>query len=195
MQLTKKIQKAIDTASRLHFGQTRKNDATLPYIIHPFCVAWILANYTEDESIIIAGLLHDTLEDVKNYRFNDLKEDFGEKIALIVKEVSEDKDPNFVIDEKATWDDRKKGYIENLKNDNFEALMVCAADKIHNLQSMNKAFSELGKKMWDEFNAPPEKTIWFYESVTKILNDRLDNEIIVVLNNELELFRKIIHKE
>ena len=94
MEITPKIQKAINMASQLHIGQTRKGGPDLPFIVHPFSVAWILANYTDNEDIIVAGLLHDVLEDVRGYKFDNLKNDFGEKIAKIVKEVSEDKDPD-----------------------------------------------------------------------------------------------------
>jgi len=52
MKLTQKIQQAINLASRLHLGQVRKGDSGLPYISHPFSVAWILSNYTEDEDIM-----------------------------------------------------------------------------------------------------------------------------------------------
>ncbi len=64
MLLTANLQRAINVAAQKHLGQTRKADG-LPYIVHPFGVAWILANYTADEEIVISGLLHDVLEDVK----------------------------------------------------------------------------------------------------------------------------------
>jgi (p)ppGpp synthase/HD superfamily hydrolase len=51
-------------ACRLHLNQVRKADEGLPYISHPFSVAWILSSYTDDEDTIKAGLLHDILEDV-----------------------------------------------------------------------------------------------------------------------------------
>ena len=51
--------------------------------------------------------------------------------------------------------------------------MVCAADKIHNLRSMRQSFVEQGDKLWEKFNAPIEKKLWFYEEVVKILEKRL----------------------
>ena len=187
MKLTKNIQKAIDKASELHFGQTRKGDNNLPYISHPFSVAWILANYAQDENIIIAGLLHDVIEDVKGYAFEDLKNDFGEKIANIVKEVSEDKDPNIETDDKDTWQHRKQQYLDHLINSSQEAMFVCAADKIHNLRSMAEAYREQGDDLWKKFNSPPDKKIWFYEEVYKILKDKLGNEIV----KELKSYKKV----
>lgn len=134
MKLTPKIQKAIYKASVLHKGQKRKVE-DLPFVTHLFSVAFILSNYTDNENIIVAGLLHDALEDVKAYYFKDLEKDFGERVTKIVKEVSEDKDPNIEENKKATWQRRKEGYLSHLKNASYEAMMVCCADKIHNLRS------------------------------------------------------------
>lgn len=183
MKLTQKIQQAINLASRLHLGQVRKGDSGLPYISHPFSVAWILSNYTEDEDIIVAGILHDVLEDVKGYYYDDMVRDFGERVAQIVKGVSEDKDPNIESDEKATWEERKSKYLANLKNDSDEALMVCAADKIHNLQSMISAYQEKGDALWDNFNSPKEKKLWLYQEILKFMKGRLNNPIVVELEN------------
>lgn len=177
MKLTSKIQKAIYKAGVLHKGQKRKTD-NLPYTTHPFSVAFILSNYTNDEDVIVAGLLHDVLEDVKGYYFKDLEKDFGSKVAGIVKEVSEDKDPNIEEDKKATWQRRKEGYLSYLKNSSYEAMMVCCADKIHNLGSDIEAYKEQGNKIWENFNSSSDKRMWFYEEVLKILEEKLDNKIV-----------------
>ena len=192
MKLTSKIQKAINFASRLHSGQARKDDDSMPYVSHAFSVGWILAEYTDDENVIAAGMLHDVLEDVKNYRFDDLKNDFGENVAEIVKEVSEDKDPNIETDEKALWQARKDKYLKNLENDSFEGLMVCAADKIHNMRSLIKAYEEQGDELWSKFNAPTDRKVWYYEEVAKILDNKLDNSIVSVLNAEIEKMKKLL---
>lgn len=181
MKLTPKIQKAINLASRLHLGQVRKGDSGLPYISHPFSVAWILSNYTEDEDIVVGGLLHDVLEDVKGYYYADMVSDFGEKVAKIVKGVSEDKDPNVKSDDKATWEDRKSKYLAGLEHDSDEALMVCCADKIHNLQSMIDAYQEQGEDLWVNFNSPKEKKLWLYEEILKFMKTRLDDQIVAEL--------------
>lgn len=178
MKLTPKIQQAINLASRLHVGQTRKGDTNLPYISHPFSVAWILSNYTNDEDIVVAGLLHDVLEDVKGYYYADMVRDFGERVAQIVQGVSEDKDPNVESDEKATWEERKLKYLAGLENDSDESLMVCAADKIHNLQSMVDAYKEKGEALWDNFNSPKEKKLWLYKEILTFLKNKLDSMIV-----------------
>lgn len=193
MKLSPRIQAAINLASNLHFGQVRKGDGKLPYISHPFSVAWILNEFTDNEDVIVAGLLHDVLEDVKDYRYDDLKRDFGATVAEIVQGVSEDKDPNIAIDEKATWEERKGKYLENLKNDSPEAMMVCCADKIHNLRSMIESYKEQGDALWDRFNSPADKKLWFYEEVYKVLKIKLNNPMVEVLGQEIEILKELLH--
>ena len=183
MKLTPKIQQAINLASRLHSGQTRKGDSGLPYISHPFSVAWILSNYTDDEDVIVGALLHDVLEDVKGYYYDDLVKDFNERVAQIVKGVSEDKDPNIESDGQATWETRKLKYLAGLENDSDESLLVCCADKIHNLQSMIDAYKEKGEELWTYFNSPKDKKLWIYQEILKFMKKRLNSPIVSELED------------
>ena len=189
LPLTKRLHEAINIACRLHLNQVRKADEGLPYISHPFSVAWILSSYTDDEDTIIAGLLHDILEDVPNYYYGDLQKDFGTEVADIVKELSEDKDPNMVNDDAATWVYRKEKYLEELQHHSEKALMVCAADKIHNLQAMIESHRKHGDALWDKFNAPADKKIWFYEEILTVLQRRLNNDIVRDYERELKRMR------
>ena len=191
MNLTPKIQKAIIGASVLYKGQKRKGDG-LPYIIHPYSVAFILSNYTDDEDVIVAGLLHDVLEDVPEYTKEDLKNDFGKRVCKIVQEVSEDKDPNDSQEkEKISWQERKEKYIANLKTDSQEALLVSCADKIHNLQAMLAAYKNQGEMLWKNFNAPKEKISWYYGEVLEVMKDKLKNEIVGELTETYEKAKNI----
>jgi len=182
MILTAKIQKAINFVAEKHANQKRKG-VRLPYVVHPYSVAIILSNYTDDENIIVAGLLHDVLEDVKEYSEEDMRQEFGEKITKIVKEVSEDKDPNVSEDDRATWVQRKDKYLANLKNDSQGALLVCAADKIHNLHSIIDDYAVLGDKLWDSFNASKEQKIEYYGKILEVLKLRLRSDIIKELED------------
>ena len=187
MKLTPRIQKAVNISAKLHDGQKRKGD-NLPYILHPYSVAIILSNHTEDEDIIIAGLLHDVLEDVENYSPEDMKRDFGEKVLNTVLQVTEEKDPSDDIEKSiSTWEYRKNKYIDDLNGHRQEALMVCCADKIHNLTSMIEAYKKRnqGDGFFDIFNAPgpkKETILFFYERVFSVLKANLKSGIV----NELE---------
>lgn len=187
MKLTPKIQKAVQVATIAHLGMVRKGDG-LPYIIHPFSVAWILVGFTDDEDVIIAGLLHDILEDVpkEKYSADDIERDFGKKVLEIVRGVSEDKDSTITREEeKRSWKERKEKYIENLKSDSPEALMVSAADKIHNLRSMMAAYSVQGEKLWERFNASKDEILWYQEEIFKVMKDRLRSGIVSELEKTI----------
>lgn len=189
MILTPKIQKAINTASTLHLAQSRRGDGSLPYIVHPFSVAWILQNYTDDEDVIAAGLLHDVLEDVEGYEFSDLEKDFGPKVAKIVAEVSEKQEDD--NGNRPKWKERKDQYLENLKIASVEAMMVAAADKIHNLKSLGEDYLKQGETIWVHFHGKPRDSFWFYEEAARILRQRLQNKITEELDLTLERVKKI----
>lgn len=193
MKFTSKIQRAINTASEKHLGQKRKNTGR-PFIVHPFSVGFILAEFTSDEDIIVAGFLHDVLEDAKDYTFLDMKKDFGLRVAEIVKENSENKTPGGNKNKRETWDIRKKIKLAQLKNASREALMVSAADKIHNLRSIIRNYDALGEGLWKNFNAPPEKKFWYYkeavEIISKKLGGKISRELKKVYGEALEIFEK-----
>ena len=75
------VVKAFENANTLHEGQRRKSGE--PYIIHPIAVTFILANFGMDTETIVAGLMHDVVEDTP-YTREELVDDFGEEIALLV---------------------------------------------------------------------------------------------------------------
>lgn len=177
MNLTPRIEKAIKLASVLHRNQVRKKDGT-PYISHLFSVAWILSNYTDDENIIVAGILHDTIEDTE-YTPEQLENDFGEKIKNIVLGVTEDGNIK-------DWLERKKDYLEKMRKDSFESLMVAAADKLHNLMSVAINLNTYGKGIWSQISgAPsPEVYFWYHGEALKILKERLDNPIVSELEKQ-----------
>lgn len=192
MKLTAKIQKAINLSSRLHYKQNRKGDDNLPYISHPYSVAWILSNYTDDEDVIVAALLHDVLEDVDAYYYKDMERDFGKRVAEIVKGVSEEKDEKDANDETISWQSRKDKYLEILKNSSKESLLIASADKIHNLQSMIDAYQRKGDSFWDNFNSPKDKKLWLYREVLKLVKLKLDSPIVKELETVYSRAEKIL---
>jgi len=194
MKLTPKISEAINYASKLHCKQFRKGDPTLPYVSHLFAVAWILSEYTDDEDVIIAGLLHDSLEDVEGYTYASLESDFGKRVADMVLNVSEDKTAN-ETDKKTSWDIRKQKYLEHLQFADKDSLLVCGADKIHNTAAYINDYRKDGSDTWNRFNASPQKKIAFYSKIAEILKSRLDNDMGDRLEKELKTLSALLPKE
>jgi len=191
MKLTPKISEAINYVSKLHCKQFRKGDPTLPYVSHLFAVAWILSEYTDDEDVIIAGLLHDSLEDVEGYTYEQLESDFGKKVADMVLNVSEDKAAN-EADKKISWDIRKQKYLEHLQSADKNSLLVCGADKIHNTVAYINDYTKDGSDTWNRFNASPQKKIAFYSKIADILKSRLDNDTGIRLETELKTLKSLL---
>ena len=169
--ISKKVNLALKVASKAHRDQVRKG-TDIPYISHPVAVALIIGEYTTDEDVIVAGILHDVLEDVRPsiYSEADMRGDFGDKITDIVKDVSEDK---VAGEPEKPWIERKKGYLAHLDNlANVESIIVSTADKIHNLTDMLDEYERVGDGLWEKFNASKDDELWFYKSFLEIIQKK-----------------------
>ncbi|MBB0995352.1 bifunctional (p)ppGpp synthetase/guanosine-3',5'-bis(diphosphate) 3'-pyrophosphohydrolase [Dietzia sp. SLG510A3-3B2-2] len=168
---TPTLDRALAVAAHCHAGQTRKDDPT-PYIAHPVAVALIVSDFTSDEDVAVAALLHDVLEDVPPtvYSADDMTAEFGERVTELVRGVSEEKTAGV---QTPPWRVRKEGYLARLAEDSHECLLISAADKIHNLRSMVTAHERLGGDMWGLFNAGPEEKLWFYRAIADAVAERL----------------------
>lgn len=184
MKTTLRLQKAINISARQHDGQYRYGKDKFPYITHPFSVALIIAEWTNDEDIIIAGLFHDIFEDTKGYEYKQMADEFSDRVASIVKEVSED--------EALPKEKRKMDRLERTKTSSDEALLVFMADKIHNAESLlaikeNGDDIELLKKFGVyESSELPKKDILALE----IIKDRLPNHPGTIRLEEI--YKKLI---
>lgn len=174
MNLTPRIEQAIRAACLLHDGQKRKAERDIPYVSHLFSVAALLSNHAKDEDVVIGGLLHDSLEDT-GYTYEALESDFGARVAQMVRDVTEIKERN---GSPIAWKDRKRGYVDGLREATAEGLMVAAADKIHNLSTTISDFEIHGPGIWKNFSVPIEEQMWFYREVLLVLEDRLESGIV-----------------
>lgn len=196
MKFTPKINKAIIVASKAHLDQVRKGDG-IPFIAHPVAVAFIVSEFTDDKDVICGALLHDVLEDVPKeiYSKKQMLEDFGLNVVEIVEGVSEEKDSEMSPkEERRTWKKRKLAYLKNLETDSEGSLMVCAADKIHNMQSTIDAYKVQGERVWKAFNSSKEEKLWFHEEVVKIIEGRLESPIAGRLKEVLGEFEGVVKK-
>ncbi len=173
MRLTYTIEKAIKKASLLHDGQVRKGTPNFPYITHLFSVATILSQYSDDEEVIAAGILHDTIEDT-NYSPEELKNEFGTRVHDMVMEVTEKKGK-----EEVSWRERKQAYLDSLAHtDNAEALLISVADKMHNLRSIIDDLREHGDGILKALSTSPSEQLWFFGEHMRIVKERLNSPII-----------------
>lgn len=165
-----KINHAFAFAAKHHDRQVRKG-TKLPYLTHPANVAVILARYDRDEDSVVAGILHDVVEDCvrDGYTRETLEhrigEKFGESVLRTVLQVTHRK----LDDDGAELSSaqRKEDYLERLSQAEESALWVCAADKIHNARSV---LSDLRRTVepnavWSRFSGARVATVRWYRDV------------------------------
>ena len=144
------LEKAILFAAMKHAGYVRKG-TTIPYFTHVVEAMEIVSHMTEDEEILAAAVLHDTLEDTFTTK-DELVHVFGKRVADLVDAESEDKRKD--RPEKATWLERKKETIRHLEKAGTEILMITLGDKLSNVRAMHRDYLEVGEKLWERFNNP-----------------------------------------
>ena len=196
MLFTPRLDEAVKLASRLHRDQTRRDNEKTPYISHLVSVAALLSEVTDDEDIVIAGLMHDSLEDVPEYTYGQLVKDCGERVAKIVSHVTEPLDANKEDDEQLPWLTRKEKYLENLKEGGPESAIVSAADKIHNTESFLLDVEKEGEDFMKRFGSSLRNKIWFHEQVLLIVEEKLgkDHPLVVRLAVCMEEFKNLATK-
>jgi len=170
------VEKAVRVSVVAHSGQTRKGD-NLPYIIHPFMVALKLAKYKFPDTVIAAALTHDVLEDT-DFGEEKLKQELNSEVLEIVKAVTND--------DSLPWEEKKKKYVETVRNGSEGAKAVAVADKIHNLESLMIAHAEQGPELWKKFNRGKEQKLWFENEVLKMLKQTWQHPLIDEYESLLE---------
>lgn len=194
--LSVEVQKALQIATNVHWEQKRKGIRD-PYIIHVVAVTLMVSRHTDDQKVVCAALLHDVLEDVPDqvYSRADMERDFGTRVVQIVESVSEPKHAGMSKEEeKQTWQQRKEVYLQRIRESNDEGtILICAADKIHNLSSMVEGYRALGNAIWKNFNNPPDKKLWFYDQVYHSLAKKSDHRLVRELKEALNQATKALH--
>lgn len=127
---TEIIGKAYDKALELHEGQLRRSGE--PYIIHPMAVAIILAQLGMDEETLVAGLLHDAVEDT-SYTEEMMSQDFGDDVELLVDGVTKLGSIKFDTQEEAQAENLRKMFLAMSKD--IRVLIIKLADRLHNMRT------------------------------------------------------------
>ncbi|MFJ2417403.1 RelA/SpoT family protein [Streptomyces brevispora] len=125
----RQIERAYQVAERWHRGQKRKSGD--PYITHPLAVTTILAELGMDPATLMAGLLHDTVEDTE-YGLDTLRRDFGDQVALLVDGVT--KLDKVKFGEAAQAETVRKMVVAMAKDP--RVLVIKLADRLHNMRTM-----------------------------------------------------------
>lgn len=155
------LDRALLFATKCHEGQVRKGTSR-PYIVHPIETMEILSEMKADLSLLIAGLLHDTLEDTSATE-EEIVKYFGMEVGFLVASHSEDK--------SKSWEERKKTAIQKAREGSMRLKMLVMADKVSNLRSLYRDKKQVGENIWERFNAPKEKQAWYYNEMKEALRE------------------------
>lgn len=161
---------AIHLALKAHKGQVRKLDGDI-YAAHPIEVGFILSEYNLDKNTIIAGILHDTIEDTY-LTYEIIEEKFNTEVAQLVRACSEN-------NKELPWKERKLETVNFLKyKANLDVKYISCADKLSNIKSLyrysKKLSTENHHQIWEKFNAGFEEKKWYYKEVISALKELKD---------------------
>jgi len=146
----RRVEKAIKIATKAHEGQKRKSGDD--YIVHPLAVMKILEDWKMDEDTVIAGVLHDTVEDT-NLTLDEIKNEFGESVAFLVDGVTKLGRVREGMKDIDTYLPQTKDNLLRLlvaTGADIRVLIIKLADRLHNLRTLGALTADKQKKIAKE---------------------------------------------
>lgn len=168
MRWTPLVEQALHTATSLHAGQCRRGPGHCPFVVHPMCVALIASEYTDDETVFAAALLHDTVEDTP-YTEAELRAQFGDRVGDLVMGVTM---PNTPAGESSTKWGKLSRYADGLRTSPVECAIIAASDKIHNFHSSVDEYTNKPNEFLIDFQGDPKERIHAYRNVVDAITSR-----------------------
>jgi len=157
---------ALVYAAELHAGQQRKGAEPVPYVGHLMGVASMILELGGSETLAIAALLHDAVEDQpqRGRTVEEIRERFGPDVLRIVLACT---DSLAETDDRgaATWRARKERYLQHVGSKRGDELFVSLADKLHNVRKILADLRREGASVWERFSGKKDGTLWYYVSL------------------------------
>jgi (p)ppGpp synthase/HD superfamily hydrolase len=155
------------------FRHIRRKGSGAPYLTHLLSVAASVGEHGGDEDQIIAGLLHDYLEDIEGASVEALEAEFGPRVARFVLALSD-----ATSRPKPEWRERKWRYVQALALEPAELKLISAADKLHNASTIVRDHAQVGDAIFNRFSASREQTLWYYRAVIAALSHQFTHPIL-----------------
>jgi hypothetical protein len=182
--LSARFTEAIEYA-RQHHTEFRKG-TEIPYMAHLLGVAALVmgeagSRVRVTEDMVIAALLHDVVEDHGGLtRLHEVEQRFGADVTRMVRGLSD----SFTESQqpKDEWKKRKSEYIERLRSEPDDVLLISAADKLYNAKAILDEFNEIGEAVWERFKRGADQQLWYFDELLAIYLSRPRNRVV----NDLE---------
>lgn len=160
--------KAVKFAVEAHQGTERRGKG-YPYIVHPMEAAAIVATISNDQELLAAAILHDTVEDT-DVTIEQIREQFGDRVAELVQHETAP------LDENMTWREKKTVQVHQLVSAPYDCKVVALGDKLSNMYGIALDYRRVGDEVWKLFHAPNGKSDveWYYRSLGEALSELSD---------------------
>ena len=182
--LTERFTEAVEYARQLH-TEYRKGTG-IPYMAHLIGVAALVMGEADGrvpvtEDMVIAALLHDAVEDHGGTpRLREIEGRFGPEVSRMVAALSDTFAEDH--DKKEPYEERKSAYIERLRHEPDDVLLISAADKLYNAKAILDDFKEIGPAVFDRFKRGRDDQLWYFDELLKVFRAHPPNRIV----NDLE---------
>lgn len=160
---TSLFDRAVAFATRAHSGTERRGKG-YPYIIHPMEAVSIVATITNDPEMLVAALLHDTVEDT-SVTIEQVRSEFGDRVADLVQHETAP------LPDDLPWRTRKEAQLAQLAGSPYDSKVVAIGDKLSNMRALAADYKDIGNQLWSRFHAPNGKDdiAWYYRSLAEAL--------------------------
>ncbi len=171
LHLTHRFTRAVEYARHLHIE--RRKGTEIPYMAHLLGVASLVmaeaghATIPITEDIIVAALLHDTVEDYGGLaRLKDVEQQFGPNVARMVEGLTD----SFAEDaaNKEPWQKRKENYIARLREEPLDVKVISAADKLYNAKAILDDYRAIVPRIWDRFKRGRKDQLWYFNALIEV---------------------------
>lgn len=194
LHLSGRFTSAIDYARHIHIE--RRKGTGIPYMAHLLGVAALVmgesghAGFPVTEDMVIAALLHDAVEDHGgSLRLRDIEHNFGSNVARMVEGLSDSLAED--SSSKQSWQKRKQGYLQRLRQEPADVRLISAADKLYNARAILEDYRKIGPKVWDRFKRGRQEQIWYFDELLATFKSSAANRIVEELERVVNELRHI----
>ncbi|GMV78853.1 MAG: guanosine polyphosphate pyrophosphohydrolase [Planctomycetota bacterium] len=176
-----RFENAFLDAHRCH-GHHKRKGKEVAYLSHLMTVAALVMEHGGNEDEVIAGLLHDIVEDCGGKpRVAEIEREYGPAVAAIVVGCTDaDTEP------KPPWRERKERYIAHVRTASPSVRLVSACDKLANARDLRADYHVIGDMLWDRFNGGRDGTLWYYRSLVDAYRSHGESPLVAELHRTVE---------